>query len=82
MSDDLEHPERIPGKKHHPRRPDQVYKGQHDSLYPFELFMENQQVRAAKARTPTTAGRSTRVYLLSNGLAVCWECTNMIELCV
>ncbi len=74
MQDDLEHPERIPGKKHHSRRPEKVFKGLHEQLYPFELWMENQQTRAAKAKTPTNAGRSTRIYLLSDGIGFCWEC--------
>lgn len=74
MQDDLEHPERIPGKKHHPRRPDKIFTGLHEKLYPFELWMENQLIREAKGKTPTNAGRSTRIYLLSDGIGFCWEC--------
>ena len=75
MRDDLEHPERIPSKKHHPRHPDKVYKGVHEPLYPFELWMENQQIRSSKAHTPITAGKPTRTYMLSDGVGFCWECS-------
>ena len=74
MQDDLEHPERIPGKKHHPRRPEKIFLGLHEPLYPFELWVENQQIRTSKAKTPTNAGKSTRIYLLSDGIGFCWEC--------
>jgi DNA invertase Pin-like site-specific DNA recombinase len=74
MEDNLEHPEQIPGKKHHPRHPDEISKGLHEALYPFELWMENQQIRATKARTPTNAGKPTHTYLLSDGIGFCWEC--------
>ncbi len=73
MHDDLEHPEHIPGKKHHTRHPQTSYRGLHEALIPTELWMQNQFIRVAKAKTPTTARKPTRTYLLS-GVGFCWEC--------
>ncbi len=74
MKDDLEHPERIPGKKHHPRRPTQIFNGLHEAIYPYSLWEENQKIRLAKNRVPRNRNNPTRSYLLSNGVGFCWEC--------
>ena len=55
------------------RKPEEFFEGRHEPLYPMELFLLNQQIRAGKANTPTSAEKSARVYLLT-GVGRCYEC--------
>jgi hypothetical protein len=47
--------------------------GQHEPIYPYELWEANMQLRSAKGKTPTNSGRPRREYLLT-GIARCWVC--------
>jgi len=55
------------------RKPEEFFEGRHEPLYPMELFLLNQQIRAGKANTPTSTKKSARVYLLT-GVGRCYEC--------
>jgi len=55
------------------RKPEAFFEGRHEPLYPMELFLLNQQIRAGKANTPTSTKKSARVYLLT-GVGRCYEC--------
>jgi len=55
------------------RKPEEYFEGRHEPLYPMEIFLLNQQIRASKANTPTSAEKSARVYLLT-GVGRCYEC--------
>lgn len=78
MVDDLENPDRIKQTVKNRRIPEKIYPGKHDPLYPFELWEKNLYIRKSKQRTPTNAGNSDRVYLLS-GIAQCWECQRFVK---
>jgi hypothetical protein len=73
MSDNLRHPERIHVSVKNRRAPLNLVKGQHQPLYPMEIWKQNQQCRSSKKQTPTTAGKPTHLYLLTS-LARCAEC--------
>jgi DNA invertase Pin-like site-specific DNA recombinase len=73
MMDDLENPDKIKQTVNNRRIPERIYQGRHEPLYPHYIWEQNQAIRTSKQKTPTNAGRSDRVYLLS-GIAQCWEC--------
>jgi hypothetical protein len=73
MADDLHHPERIHVNVKDRHTPLSLVRGQHQPLYQMEIWKQNQLHRSSKKQTPTTAGKPTRIYLLS-GLGRCWEC--------
>ena len=73
MSDNLRHPERIHVSVKNRRTPLSLVRGQHEPLYPMEIWKQNQQCRSSKKQTPTTAGKPTHLYLLT-GVARCAEC--------
>jgi len=73
MADDLHHPARIHNKVRDRRTPLNLVRGQHEPLYPFEVWKQNQQLRMAKKKTPTQGGKPAHIYLLT-GIARCAMC--------
>ena len=78
MVDDLENPKRIKQTVKNRRIPENIHPGKHEPLYPYDLWLENQAIRTSKQKTPTNAGKSERVYMLS-GIAQCWECQRFVK---
>ncbi len=74
MEDDPENPKR---KKLSPvknrRQPQVLQPGQHEPLYPYEMWDQNMSIRSAKGKTPTTSEHPRREYLLT-GISRCWTC--------
>ena len=73
MQDDLENPRSIRQTRKRRHIPEEVYRGQHDALYPYSIWEENQQIKASRYTTPTSKSQKKRIYPLS-GLVQCWEC--------
>jgi hypothetical protein len=74
MEDDPENPK---NKNLQPlkdrRTPQLLQQGQHEPIYPYDIWEANMQLRSAKGKTPTNSGRPRREYLLT-GIARCWVC--------
>lgn len=74
MEDDPENPKHKSLQPLKDRRiPQLMQPGQHEPIYPYELWEANMQLRSAKGKTPTNSGRPRREYLLT-GIARCWVC--------
>lgn len=73
MQDDLENPRSTRQTRKRRHIPEEVYRGKHEALYPYDIWEENQQIRASRYTTPTSKSKKKRIYPLS-GLAQCWEC--------
>ncbi len=73
MADDLENPERIRTPVKDRRTPKDFVPGNHEPLYPFDVWKANQQLRRSKKRVLVVAGQPKRVYLLS-GTGRCHVC--------
>lgn len=74
MEDD---PESIRRRKAAPvknrRRPQILQPGQHEPIYPREIWERNISIRNAKGNNPASIDRPRREYLLT-GIARCWIC--------
>jgi hypothetical protein len=75
MDDNIHQPEQVKKAALRDKRAPQVLvAGQHEALYPYELWKSNQQLRKSKGKTPVTnTGKPVHQYLLS-GCGFCWEC--------
>ena len=73
MVDDLENPKSVQVSVKKKKHPMQIYPGQHEPLYPYEIWEANQHTRASRMKTPGTFTRPRRVSMLK-GIARCWEC--------
>ncbi|HPH98259.1 MAG TPA: recombinase family protein [Anaerolineaceae bacterium] len=70
-------PEEIkrPKSPQHRRIPEKVYMGQHEPLYPYHLWEQNQKIRKQKNHSPSTQAESRlESGRLLQGLAVCQIC--------
>jgi DNA invertase Pin-like site-specific DNA recombinase len=73
MADNLENPQLIRTQVKDRRVPMELVRGQHEPLYPFEIWQANQQMRRNKKQVPVVDGQPRRVYLLS-GTGRCHIC--------
>jgi hypothetical protein len=73
MLDHLTDPKSVQPKVKNKKTPIKIYQGLHQALYPYEIWEQNQHIREAKGKTPTSHQVPKRVYPLS-GIAHCWEC--------
>lgn len=73
LQDDIENPKRYKITVKNRRIPEKTYTGNHQGLYPYELWEQNQSIRTSKKKVPTNSSKSSRTYLL-RGIAQCWEC--------
>ncbi|GAP13258.1 site-specific recombinases, DNA invertase Pin homologs [Longilinea arvoryzae] len=75
MDDDVENPKRkgLQQPLRNKRQPQILQKGQHQAIYPYELWEQNMQLRQSKGIAPATKNRPKRDYLLT-GVGRCWVC--------
>jgi len=73
MADDLENPGRVRNSVKDRRTPKDFVPGNHEPIYPFDVWKANQQLRRSKKRVAVVDGRPKRVYLLS-GTGRCHVC--------
>lgn len=75
MDDDVENPKRkgLQQPLRNKRQPQILQKGQHQAIYPYELWEQNMQLRQSKGIAPATNNRPKRDYLLT-GVGRCWVC--------
>jgi DNA invertase Pin-like site-specific DNA recombinase len=73
MADDLENPGTVRNPVKDRRTPKDFVPGNHEPLYPFDVWKANQQLRRSKKRVAVVDGRPKRVYLLS-GTGRCHVC--------
>ena len=79
MDDDVENPKRkgIQQPLRNKRQPQILQKGQHQAIYPYELWEQNMQLRKSKGIAPATKNRPKRDYLLT-GVGRCWVCMEQV----
>jgi hypothetical protein len=79
MDDDVENPKRKPSQLplKNKRQPQILQQGQHQSIYAYELWEQNMQLRQSKGTAPATTNQPRREYLLS-GVGRCWVCMEKI----
>jgi len=73
MADDLENPGTVRNPVKDRRTPMDFVPGNHEPLYPFDVWKANQQLRRSKKRVAVVDGQLKRVYLLS-GTSRCHVC--------
>jgi DNA invertase Pin-like site-specific DNA recombinase len=73
MADNLENPQLVHTQVRDRRLPKELVRGQHEPLYPLEVWQANQQLRRTKKKVPVVDGQPKRVYLLS-GTGRCHIC--------
>jgi DNA invertase Pin-like site-specific DNA recombinase len=73
MADDLEHPQLVHTLVRDRRMPLELVRGQHEPLYPLEVWQANQQLRRNKKKVSVVNGQPKRAYLLS-GTGRCHIC--------
>lgn len=73
LQDDIDNPRKFKKTIKNRRIPEKTYAGNHQALYPYEMWEKNQTIRVSKKKVPSNSLKSSRTYLL-RGIAQCWEC--------
>jgi DNA invertase Pin-like site-specific DNA recombinase len=73
LQDDIDNPKKFRKTVKNRRVPEKTYAGNHQALYPYNLWEKNQSIRTSKKKVPANSVKSSRTYLL-RGIAQCWEC--------
>ena len=73
MADNLENPQLVHTQVKDRRVPSDLVRGQHEPLYPLEVWQANQQLRKTKNKITAVEGKPRQDYLLS-GTGRCYVC--------